>query len=69
MKEFQPDELLNFGNIDVFVDTACPRVAVEDQPRYSKPVLTLKEFFVALGEVSWEDNLKKGFISAPYGAK
>tara|TARA_Y100000310_G_scaffold138289_2_gene137263 strand:+ start:60951 stop:61961 length:1011 start_codon:yes stop_codon:yes gene_type:complete len=69
MKEFQPDELLNFGNIDVFVITACPRVAIEDQPRYGKPVLTLKELFVVLGELSWEDNLKQGFITAPYGAK
>ena len=69
MKEFQPDELLNFGNIEVFVVTACPRVAIEDQPRYGKPVLTLKELFVVLGEVSWEDNLKNGFITAPYGAK
>ena len=69
MKEFQPDELLNFGNIEVFVVTACPRVAIEDQPRYSKPVLTMKELGVVLGDVSWEDNLKNGFITAPYGAK
>ena len=69
MTEFQPDELLNFGNIEVFVDTACPRVAVEDQPKYGKPVLTMKELSVVLGDVSWENTLKHGFITAPYGAK
>jgi 2-(3-amino-3-carboxypropyl)histidine synthase len=69
MREFQPQELLNFGNIDAFVDTACPRVAVEDQPRYSKPILTIKELLVVLGEISWEESLRTGFITAPYGAR
>ncbi|MEK6903410.1 MAG: diphthamide biosynthesis enzyme Dph2 [Nanoarchaeota archaeon] len=69
MREFQPDELLNFGNIDAFVDTACPRVAIEDQPRYSKPILTIKELLVVLGEVLWEESLRTGFITAPYSAK
>ncbi|MCH7620881.1 MAG: 2-(3-amino-3-carboxypropyl)histidine synthase [Chloroflexi bacterium] len=69
MKEFQPDELLNFSTIEVFIDTACPRVAIEDQPRYSKPMLTLKELSVVLNEITWEESLKTGFITAPYGAK
>jgi 2-(3-amino-3-carboxypropyl)histidine synthase len=69
MKEIQPDELLNFATVDVFVSTACPRVAVEDQPRFGKPIITTVELLVALGEISWDELLKKGFITAPSGAK
>lgn len=69
MKEIMPDELINFAGVDVFVVTACPRVAVEDVAKYEKPILTIKELYVALGEMSWEENLKGGFIVAPYGAQ
>lgn len=67
MGEIQPDELINFSSIDVFVTTACPRLAIEDLPRFSKPLITIRELLVALGEVSWEENLKTGCITAPYG--
>ncbi len=68
MKEIRPDELINF-NVDAYVTTACPRVAVEDLPRYGKPVLTIRELLVVLGELSLEDLNKEGFITAPYGTK
>jgi 2-(3-amino-3-carboxypropyl)histidine synthase len=68
MEEILPDELTNFDS-DIFITTACPRLSIEDLPRFSKPVITTKELLVALGELSWEDNLKTGFIVAPYGAR
>ena len=69
MSEIQPDELTNFSNIDIFVTTACPRLAIEDLPRFTKPIITTKELLVALGELSWEKNLETGFITPPYEVK
>ena len=69
LEEVRPTELNNFSTIDVFVTTACPRLAIEDTPRFSKPIITIKELLVALGELSFEESLKTGFITAPYGTK
>jgi len=69
MGEINPQELLNFPQIDIFITTACPRLAIEDLPRFSKPLITTKELLIALGELSWEESFKSGFIIAPYGIK
>lgn len=39
--EFQ--ELENFPFIEVFVNTACPRIGLEDQKKFSKPVVNLAD--------------------------
>lgn len=62
MSEFSPDKLINFSNIDAFVELACPRIAIDDFARYSKPLITFKEALVALGEKSWDDLLKEGIL-------
>jgi 2-(3-amino-3-carboxypropyl)histidine synthase len=49
-----PDQLLAF-KVDVFVSTACPRIAIDDALRYKKPILTPVELEVALGTRRWED--------------
>jgi len=41
--------------IDVFVNTACPRLSLEDSERLSKPILSPAELLVALGLMSWEE--------------
>lgn len=43
--------------IDVFVNTACPRLSLEDSERLSKPILNPAELLVALGLMSWEEYL------------
>lgn len=53
MDEIMEDNLLAF-NVDAFVNTACPRL-VEDFTHFKKPVLSIKEFEVVLGERRWED--------------
>ena len=53
MDEITEDNLLAF-NVDAFVNTACPRL-VEDFTHFKKPVLSMKEFEVVLGERRWED--------------
>jgi diphthamide biosynthesis enzyme Dph2 len=49
-----PDQLLSF-KADAFVNTACPRLAIDDSGRYHAPVLTPQEFEIVLGERNWED--------------
>lgn len=47
-------ELIDFYPVDAFVNTACPRIAIDDAIRYQKPLITPFELEVALGEKKWE---------------
>ncbi|MFQ5553722.1 MAG: diphthamide biosynthesis enzyme Dph2, partial [Thermoplasmata archaeon] len=47
-------ELLQGYRVEAFVNTACPRIAIDDAARYEKPMLTCPELEVALGLRSWE---------------
>jgi 2-(3-amino-3-carboxypropyl)histidine synthase len=62
MSELTPDKLMNFYDIDGFVELACPRIAVDDFSKYNKPIITFKEALIALGEKSWEEIIKEGLI-------
>jgi len=62
MNELTPDKLINFYNVDGFVELACPRIAIDDFARYKKPIITFKEALVALGEKSWNDVIKEGLM-------
>lgn len=46
--------LLPFEGIDAFVNTACPRVAIDDLALFSKPMLIPAEIDVVLKETSWD---------------
>ncbi|MCS6788293.1 MAG: diphthamide biosynthesis enzyme Dph2 [Aigarchaeota archaeon] len=61
--EVRPEELE--GRYEALVNTACPRLSVEDQERFRVPVLLPGEAMVALGELGWEELLERGLIS-PY---
>lgn len=54
MREVTPEALLDLG-CDACVNTACPRLAYDDQARFPVPVLTPAEFEILLGIRSWED--------------
>jgi 2-(3-amino-3-carboxypropyl)histidine synthase len=41
-------------SLDAYVNTACPRIALDDSENYPKPVLTPPEFLMALGELPLE---------------
>lgn len=56
MHEVCPDELLNLG-FGTYVNTACPRIAYEDQERFPVPVLTPSEFEILCGVRHWDDYL------------
>jgi len=47
-------ELISFYPVDAYVNTACPRIAIDDSVRYDKPLITPFELEVALGEKKWE---------------
>jgi 2-(3-amino-3-carboxypropyl)histidine synthase len=54
MNEVSPDELLNLG-FAAYVNTACPRLAYDDQVRFPAPVLSPQEFEILCGARSWDD--------------
>jgi 2-(3-amino-3-carboxypropyl)histidine synthase len=61
MDNVTPDQLLAF-QLDAFVSTACPRLAIDDYLRYRKPMLTPIELEVALGERNWDDYVFDSFL-------
>ena len=61
MREVCPDELLNLG-FSAYVNTACPRLAYDDQVRFSVPVLTPAEFEILCGERNWDDYIVDEFL-------
>ena len=42
-------------DLDAFVMTACPRIAIDDSAMYKKPVLTPDELEIVLGLREWDD--------------
>ena len=48
-------ELIDFYPVDAFVNTACPRIAIDDAVKYAKPLITPFELEVSLGEKKWEN--------------
>ncbi len=57
LREITPETLLPFRKLDAFVNTACPRVTIDDAQRYKQPMLTHTELEIALGEREWDDYL------------
>lgn len=50
-----PDLLIPYMDLDAFIVTACPRVAIDDASMYKKPLLTPKELEIVLNKRKWED--------------
>ena len=62
IKEILPETLMEFPSVDAYVNTACPRIALDAPSKFLKPVLTVNEFMVVSGETSWENLLKNGLF-------
>lgn len=56
-----PDRLLPF-NLDAYVMTACPRIAIDDSAMYKKPVITPQELEIVLDLRSWDDYMMDEII-------
>ena len=55
LDQFSPISLQGFGDIDCFVSTACPRIAIDDYLQYKIPILTPVELEIVLGKRKWEE--------------
>jgi len=64
VREVTPEALLEFPSINAYVNTACPRISLDDATRFQKPVLTINEALVVAGELTWEQLLKKGWFES-----
>jgi len=62
LREITPEAFLQFPDMEAIVNTACPRVSLDDALRFSKPVITFSEALVALGEMSWEELCRRGWF-------
>jgi 2-(3-amino-3-carboxypropyl)histidine synthase len=51
--DFSPTSLQGF-DLDCYVSTACPRIAIDDYLQYKKPIITPLELEIALGRREWE---------------
>jgi diphthamide biosynthesis enzyme Dph1/Dph2-like protein len=66
MNNVTNDQLVNFYNIEVFVNTSCPRISIEDSYQFDKPIINYTELLIALDELKF-DQEKNNIIIAPYG--
>jgi len=62
LREVTPEALIQFPRIEAFVNTACPRVSLDDASMFPKPVLTFEEMLVMVGEMNWEELCGKGWF-------
>jgi 2-(3-amino-3-carboxypropyl)histidine synthase len=61
-ENINPHMVTNFSNVDAWVVTACPRIAIDDKIRYSKPIITFKEFLYLFDHLNWDYLLEHGFF-------
>jgi 2-(3-amino-3-carboxypropyl)histidine synthase len=64
LEEITPEALMEFPSIDTFINTACPRLSLDDTVRFKKPVLTVNETLVTIGKLSWEELCRKGLLES-----
>jgi 2-(3-amino-3-carboxypropyl)histidine synthase len=64
IKSITPEALMNFPTVDTYVNTACPRLSLDDASKFRKPVLTMNETFVVVGKLSWEKLCGKGLFES-----
>jgi 2-(3-amino-3-carboxypropyl)histidine synthase len=62
VKEITPETLMEFPTVEAYVNTACPRVSLDEASKFPKPVLMVNEALVVVGKLSWEELCKKGFF-------
>ena len=55
MDNFSSVSLQGFGDVDCYVSTACPRIAIDDYLQYKIPILIPIELEIVLGIRKWEN--------------
>jgi 2-(3-amino-3-carboxypropyl)histidine synthase len=64
VRNIYPEVLMEFPTVDSYVNTACPRISLDDTSKFQKPVLTINETLVVVGELSWEELCRKGLFES-----
>ncbi len=62
LDEINPQTLTNFSETQAFVDTACPRIALDNPPDIIQPILTPTETLIALKKKLWEETWGQGYL-------
>jgi 2-(3-amino-3-carboxypropyl)histidine synthase len=55
MDNITPEALMPYMDLEGFVVTACPRIAIDDSQMYKKPLITPQELEIVLNKRKWED--------------
>lgn len=55
LDETRADKLNNFTEPEAFIDTACPRIAIDGVAGVERPILTTQEARILLNERTWEE--------------
>jgi len=55
LDDVRAETLTNFSEAEAFIDTACPRIAIDGLSDLRRPILTVEEAYVMLGERRWEE--------------
>jgi len=56
-------KLQGFSQIDCFISTACPRIAIDDHMQYKKPIITPPELEIILGKRTWDEYILDQILS------
>jgi 2-(3-amino-3-carboxypropyl)histidine synthase len=64
VNEITPEVLMEFPTIEAYVNTACPRISLDDTSKFKKPVLTVNEALVVVDELSWEELCRRGLLES-----
>ena len=62
MDEITDDKLINLYDIEAFIETACPRISIEDYARFSKPVINYREALVLINKLTFEELFEQGVV-------
>ncbi len=63
LDEVRADVLNNFTEFEAFVDTACPRIAIDGVAGVDRPILTVTELKVVLGDASWDETWGRRYFT------
>lgn len=63
LDEIKAETLNNFSEADAFLDTACPRIAIDGITGVEKPIVTIQEMRIVLGELKWDEVWGRNYIS------
>ncbi|KYH39056.1 MAG: diphthamide biosynthesis protein [Candidatus Bathyarchaeota archaeon B23] len=60
------DILNDFTELEAFIDTACPRIALDGLPELRRPMITLQEAYVMMGVVDWEEMMRRSYLGGSW---